>query len=47
MRAALEGLMPRLAAAVRKLVVLNGVGGWRVADFCLTSVTVAVSWRLS
>ena len=33
-RAALEGLIPMFAAAVRKAVVLNGVGGLRVADFC-------------
>ena len=45
MRAALDGPMPSDAADVRKPVVLNGVGGGRVADFCLTSVTVAVSVR--
>ena len=45
MRAALEGPIPRDAAAVKKPVVLNGVGGGRVEDFCLTSVTLAVSVR--
>ncbi len=47
MRAALEGLIPSEAAAVRNPVVLKGVGGLRVADFCSTSVTVAVSARFS
>jgi hypothetical protein len=47
MRAALEGLKPMLAAAVRKAVVLNGAGGLRVADFCWTSSTVAVSAMFS
>jgi hypothetical protein len=46
-RAALEGLIPRFAAAVRNPVVLNGVGGLRVADFCSTSTTVALSAMFS
>ena len=47
MRAALEGLIPMFAAAVRKAVVLNGDGGLRVADFCWTSSTLAVSAMFS
>jgi hypothetical protein len=35
------------AAEVRKAVVLNGVGGLRVADFCSTPTTVAVSETFS